>query len=140
MSRSPATHAQPRPRPLSPHLSIYKPTITMVMSVFHRLTGMALYGGTALVALWLSSAAGSQSYYDAVNAIYNSWFGRLVLLVYTWVLLHHMLGGIRHLIWDTGAGLDKPTATRFGWMTLIGSLALTVVIWIVGYMVRGGQA
>lgn len=140
MSRSPATQAQPRPRPLSPHLSIYKVTITMAMSVFHRLTGMALYAGTLLVALWLSAAAGSQSYYDAVNGIYNSWFGRLVLLVYTWVLLQHMLGGIRHFVWDTGAGLDKATASRFGWMTLIGSLVLTVVIWVVGYMVRGGQA
>lgn len=134
MSHSPAT----RDRPLSPHLTIYRPTITMTMSIVHRITGCALYVGTLLVAWWLTAAAGPQSYFDFVNGIFGSWFGQLVLLGYTWALMHHMLGGIRHFVWDTGAGLEKHTASKIAWATLIGSVILTILIWIVGYMVRGG--
>ena len=134
MSHSPAT----RDRPLSPHLTIYRPTITMTMSIMHRITGCALYVGTLLVAWWLTAAAGPQSYFDFVNGIFGSWFGQLVLLGYTWALMHHMLGGIRHFVWDTGAGLEKHTASKIAWATLIGSVILTILIWVVGYMVRGG--
>ncbi|CAM5428564.1 succinate dehydrogenase, cytochrome b556 subunit [Mesorhizobium sp. UC22_110] len=134
MSHSPAT----RDRPLSPHLTIYRPTITMTMSIVHRITGCALYVGTLLVAWWLTAAAGPQSYFDFVNGIFGSWFGQLVLLGYTWALMHHMLGGIRHFVWDTGAGLEKHTASKIAWATLIGSVILTILIWVVGYMVRGG--
>ena len=134
MSHSPAT----RDRPLSPHLTIYRPTITMTMSIVHCITGCALYVGTLLVAWWLTAAAGPQSYFDFVNGIFGSWFGQLVLLGYTWALMHHMLGGIRHFVWDTGAGLEKHTASKIAWATLIGSVILTILIWVVGYMVRGG--
>ena len=134
MSHSPAT----RDRPLSPHLTIYRPTITMTMSIVHRITSCALYVGTLLVAWWLTAAAGPQSYFDFVNGIFGSWFGQLVLLGYTWALMHHMLGGIRHFVWDTGAGLEKHTASKIAWATLIGSVILTILIWVVGYMVRGG--
>ena len=134
MSHSPAT----RDRPLSPHLTIYRPTITMTMSIVHRITGCALYVGTLLVAWWLTAAAGPQSYFDFVNGIFGSWFGQLVLLGYTWALMHHMLGGIRHFVWDTGAGLEKHTASKIAWATLIGSVILTILIWVIGYMVRGG--
>jgi succinate dehydrogenase / fumarate reductase, cytochrome b subunit len=133
MSQSPAT----RQRPLSPHLTIYKPPITMTMSIVHRITGGALYFGTLLVAWWLTAAAGPQSYFDFVNRVYGSVIGQLILFGYTWALMHHMLGGVRHLIWDTGAGHEKHTASRIAWMTLAGSVALTLLIWVVGYMVRG---
>jgi succinate dehydrogenase / fumarate reductase flavoprotein subunit len=83
-------------RPLSPHLSIYKQIPTMVMSIVHRFTGMALYAGTLLVAWWLVAAASGEAYFDWVNGIFGSILGRLVLFGYTWALLHHMLGGIRH--------------------------------------------
>ncbi len=131
---SPAT----RNRPLSPHLTVYRPPITMTMSIMHRITGGALYFGTLLVAWWLTAAAGPQGYFDFVNGIFGSWFGRLVLFGYTWALMHHMLGGVRHLVWDTGAGLEKHTASKIGWATVVGSVVLTLAIWIVGYMVRGG--
>lgn len=134
MSHSPAT----RDRPLSPHLTIYRPAITMTMSIVHRITGGALYFGTLLVAWWLTAAAGPQSYFDFVNGIFGSWFGQLVLLGYTWALMHHMLGGIRHFVWDTGAGLEKHTASKIAWATLVGSVILTILIWVVGCMVRGG--
>ncbi|WP_315926229.1 succinate dehydrogenase, cytochrome b556 subunit [Mesorhizobium sp. SP-1A] len=134
MMSSPAT----RNRPLSPHLTVYRPPITMTMSIMHRITGGALYFGTLLVAWWLTAAAGPQGYFDFVNGIFGSWFGRLVLFGYTWALMHHMLGGVRHLVWDTGAGLEKHTASKIGWATVVGSVVLTLAIWIVGYMVRGG--
>ena len=134
MSHSPAT----RDRPLSPHLTIYRPAITMTMSIVHRITGGALYFGTLLVAWWLTAAAGPQSYFDFVNGIFGSWFGRLVLFGYTWALMHHMAGGIRHPIWDTGVGLEKHTASKIAWATLAVSVVLTILVWVVGLMVRGG--
>ena len=133
MSKSPATRA----RPLSPHLTVYRMPITMTMSIVHRITGGALYFGTLLVAAWLMAAASSQATFDWVNWAFGSWLGRLVLFGYTWALMHHMLGGVRHLVWDTGAGLEKHTASKIGWATLAGSIALTLLIWIAGYMARG---
>jgi succinate dehydrogenase / fumarate reductase cytochrome b subunit len=133
MSKATATRA----RPLSPHLTIYRPPITMTMSIVHRITGGALYFGTLLVAWWLIAAATSQSYFDFVNVILGSWIGRLVLFGYTWALVHHMLGGVRHLIWDTGAGLEKHAASRIAWATIAGSVMLTVLIWFAGYAARG---
>jgi succinate dehydrogenase / fumarate reductase cytochrome b subunit len=133
MSNSTAT----RQRPLSPHLFIYKPIPTMVMSIVHRMTGAALYFGTLLVAWWLIAASISQEYFDLVSAVYGSWIGRLVLFCYTWALVHHMIGGIRHLVWDTGTGLEKETATKMAWVTVVASVVLTILIWIAGYMARG---
>jgi len=123
-------------RPLSPHLSIYKPIPTMVMSIFHRVTGAALYFGTILVAWWLFAAATGEAYFEWVNGFFGSFFGRLILFGYTWALIHHMLGGIRHLFWDTGRGLAKETTTKFAYATIIGSIVLTLVLWVIGYSVR----
>lgn len=134
MSQSQAT----RQRPLSPHLSIYRPAITMTTSILHRITGGALYFGTLLVAWWLIAAATSEEYFNFVSWLYGSWFGLIVLFGYTWALMLHLLGGIRHLIWDTGTGLEKHTASKIAWATLIGSVVLTLLVWIVGYAARGG--
>lgn len=133
MSRSAATRA----RPLSPHLQVYRLIPTMLMSIVHRITGGALYFGTLLVAAWLLAAATSQEWFDWLSWLYGSWIGRLVLFGYTWTLLHHMIGGIRHLVWDTGTGLDKQTATRIAVAMPFISVALTILVWVVGYMVRG---
>ncbi len=117
-------------RPLSPHLQIYKPIPTMVMSILHRVTGAAMYFGILLVAWWLVAAASGPAYYEFCHAILSSWPGMIVLFGFTWALMHHMLGGIRHLIWDTGHLFDKETSTKLAWATLIGSVGLTVLIWI----------
>ena len=138
MSKSPATRELTRrERPLSPHLTIYRPPITMTMSIIHRITGGALYFGTLLVAVWLMAAATSQGAFDWVNWAFGTWLGRLVLFGYTWALMHHMLGGVRHFIWDTGAGLEKHTASKIAWATLAGSVVLTLLIWVAGTMARG---
>jgi len=123
-------------RPLSPHLSIYKPIPTMMMSIAHRITGVALYAGTLLVACWLLAAASGEATFDWVNGIFGSIIGRLVLFGYTWALMHHMLGGLRHFIWDTGRGFDPATSTKMAWATLAGSITLTILIWIAGYAIR----
>jgi succinate dehydrogenase / fumarate reductase cytochrome b subunit len=133
MSKATATRA----RPLSPHLTVYRWPITMTMSILHRVTGGALYFGTLLVAWWLIAAATSESYFEFVSMILGSWFGRLVLFGYTWALIHHMIGGLRHLIWDTGAGLEKHTASRIAWANIAISIVLTVLVWIAGYAARG---
>ena len=108
----------------------------MVMSIAHRVTGAALYVGTILVAWWLIAAASGEVYFDLVNGIFGSFIGRLILFGYTWALVHHMLGGIRHFIWDTGKGFDKDVSTKMAWATLAGSIILTILIWIIGYATR----
>lgn len=118
-------------RPLSPHLSIYKLSPTMMMSIVHRITGGALYFGTLLVAWWLIAAAAGPAYFEFANGIFGSFIGRLILFGYTWALLHHMLGGLRHLVWDTGHGLDKHVSTKMAWLVLAGSISLTIIIWAI---------
>ncbi len=131
---APATRL--KPRPLSPHLQIYKPIPTMVMSIAHRITGGALYFGTLIVAWWITAAAGSESYYNFVSGVIGSWLGQLILFGYTWALMFHMLGGIRHLVWDTASYMEKHTATKLAWATLIGSIILTILIWVAVFALR----
>lgn len=121
----------PAERPLSPHLQIYKPTITMVMSVLHRITGAALFFGTLLLVVFLVALASGKTSFTMAQAVYGSWIGKLVLFGYTWALFQHMCGGIRHFIWDTGAGLERETRMKLAWATFFGSLALTVLAWAV---------
>jgi len=127
-------------RPLSPHLQIYSPMFTMIMSVMHRITGAALYFGTIILAWWLISAASGAHYFSFVNAFVSSWLGQLILFGYTWALIHHMIGGIRHFIWDTGAMFDKRSLEVSAWAMFITSVALTWAVWIAGYLVMGGRS
>src|ERR1700759_1017729 len=117
MASSDALPGPRRPRPLSPHLSIYRPTMTMAMSIAHRISGVALYVGV------LSDFVGS-------------FIGLVVLFVVTWALFHHLVGGVRHIIWDAGYGLDAPLRDQMAWATLIGGFALTVLVWIIGLAVQ----
>ena len=120
-------------RPLSPHLSVYKPIPTMVMSILHRMPGAALFFGTLLLAWWLIAAASGPSAFETANAFFGSFFGRLILFGYTWALIHHMLGGIKHLVQDTGKALEKNFTTKMAVLQPVASIALTVLVWIVGY-------
>lgn len=119
-------------RPLSPHLQIYKPIPTMVMSIVHRITGAALAAGTILLAWWLIAAASGKPYFDWVSWLFGTWIGLLVLFGYTWALIHHMLGGIRHFVWDMGHGFEKHFATKVALIMPVVSICLTVLVWIVG--------
>ena len=133
--------SSPRPqrsRPLSPHLQIYRPMLTMTMSIVHRITGSALYLGTLLLVWWLVAAASGPNAYANVEWFMGTLIGRVVLFGYTWSLLHHMLGGIRHLIWDTLHGMEPSERELLTLATLVGSVLLTLVVWVVGYLAMGG--
>jgi len=136
MSETKAGNKAARPRPLSPHLSVYKPIPTMVMSILHRITGIALYFGMFLFAWWLFAAATNQAYFEWVNGVFASLLGRLVLLGFTWALIHHMLGGIKHLVQDTGRAMEKDFSTKMARFHWIGSLALTILLWVIAYAAR----
>ena len=125
-------------RPLSPHISIYRPTLTMMMSIVHRVTGAALYFGTLLLVWWLAAAAAGPHAYGNVQWFMETLFGRLILFGYTWALIHHALGGVRHLIWDTGRGFGPQERERLAVATIVGSVSWTVVIWVLGYLYMGG--
>ncbi len=130
--------ASRRSRPLSPHLQIYRPTLTMTMSIAHRITGAALYFGMLLLAWWVISAASGPNAYATFEAFIGSFIGRVILFGYTWALLHHMLGGIRHLIWDTLHGFQPAEREWLTLATLVGSIVLTIVVWVIGYLAVGG--
>ncbi|MER2534263.1 MAG: succinate dehydrogenase, cytochrome b556 subunit [Rhizobiaceae bacterium] len=133
----PATQTRARSRPLSPHLTVYRWPITMTMSILHRISGGALYVGTLLVAWWLIALATSADSFGLADAVLTSWFGLLVLFGFTWALMVHLLGGVRHLVWDTGAGLEKTTASSLAWATLVGSVVLTILVWAGYFLIAG---
>jgi len=121
----------PGSRPLSPHLSIYRFTLTMTMSIVHRATGIALYGGTLLLVLWLLAAASGGGFFDGVVWLFGSWFGQLVLFGYTWVLFHHMFGGIRHFVWDFTQMMDPAGRELAVRLQLGASIILTLLVWAI---------
>lgn len=126
-------------RPLSPHLQVYRPQFTSVLSILHRLTGVALAFGTIMLVYWLLAAAAGEARYDEARALVGSWFGRLVLFGWSFALFYHLLNGIRHLFWDMGHGFELATATRTGWAVVIGSVVLTAIAWILGLQIVGGM-
>jgi succinate dehydrogenase / fumarate reductase cytochrome b subunit len=123
-------------RPLSPHLEIFRLYLTMVMSILHRITGAALYVGTIILAVWLLAAATGRSGFESVQWFMGSFIGRIILFGYTWALMHHLVGGIRHLIWDTGIGFGKEARDNLARLTIIGCVVLTIVLWILAYAIR----
>jgi succinate dehydrogenase / fumarate reductase cytochrome b subunit len=109
-----------------------------MMSIAHRITGAALYFGTGLLAWWLIAIATGPNAYADFEWFIGSIIGQLILFGYTWALMHHMLGGIRHLIWDTLRGFEPNERELLTMATLIGSIALTLVLWVLGYLAMGG--
>jgi len=111
--------------------------LSMMMSIAHRITGGALYFGTLLLVWWLLAVATGPGAYAAFQSVASSIIGRLVLFGYTFALLHHMLGGLRHLIWDTGTGLGAAEREFMVRANLLGSIALTILLWVGGYLLGG---
>ncbi len=123
-------------RPLSPHLTIYRFRPTMAMSIVHRITGAALYVGTLLLVWWLVAAASGPDAFATASAVFGSFIGQLVLFGYTWALIHHMLGGLRHFAWDMGYADSKEMSTTLAVATLVGSVTITVLLWL-GILIFG---
>ncbi len=118
-------------RPLSPHLQVYKPQLTSVLSITHRATGVALAAGTVLLVWWLFAAAAGPEAFATVQGFMGSWFGYLVLFGFTYALMYHLCNGIRHLFWDAGYGFELETVYKSGWVTVAGSVVLTVIAWAI---------
>lgn len=114
-------------RPLSPHLTIYRPQLTSITSILTRITGNALIIAVIMVVWWLMAAATSPEYFEFANGILTSWFGSLVLVLSTLGVWYHFLAGLRHLYFDAGHGLDIETAEKLGWGCIIGSVVLTAI-------------
>ena len=114
-------------RPLSPHLTIYRPQLTSMTSIFTRITGNALLAAALLIVWWFLAAATSAEYFAVADGVITSWFGDLVMTLSVWALWYHALAGLRHLYWDTGRGLEVETAEKLGLAVIAGSFVLTLI-------------
>lgn len=123
-----------KPRPLSPHLQIYRPQMTSMMSIAHRATGVALTTGTLVVAIWLIALAMGAETYVMVAGLLAHPLGQFVLFGYSAVLIYHALNGIRHLSWDVGYGLTIPEVYRNGVIVLVLTVLLTAALWLSVWM------
>lgn len=123
---------KPDSRPLSPHLQIYSFKLHMAMSIFHRITGVALAVGTLLLLYWLGSAAAGPQAYETASAVIGSWFGMLLLFGWSCALFYHLCNGIRHMFWDAGKLFEKDEIYKSGIVVLAAAVALTVLAWILG--------
>ncbi|MBL4618513.1 MAG: succinate dehydrogenase, cytochrome b556 subunit [Alphaproteobacteria bacterium] len=125
-------------RPLSPHLQIWRFTVTMAASITHRATGAVLYGGTLLLAAWLFAAASNPMMFAGISAIIHSPIGVVIIAGYVWAIMFHAMNGLRHLYWDSGRGLAPKTAKVTSWVIYVGSLLLAAIILWAGYAANGG--
>lgn len=119
-------------RPLSPHIFIYKPMLTMMLSMIHRITGAALYFGTALLVWWLVALATNGEAFATVTWFMGSPVGLLIMIGYTWALFHHMVGGIKHFLWDFGKGFELDTVELVAKIAVAVPILLTILVWAVG--------
>ncbi len=117
-------------RPLSPHLQIYRPQLTSVMSISHRATGIVLALGLVALTYWLMAAASGPAAFSTAQAVFGSIIGRLLMFVWSYCLFYHLCNGVRHLIWDTGHALDLDDVYTSGYVAIIASVVLTLVTWI----------
>ena len=120
-----------RQRPLSPHLQIYKPQLTSILSILHRATGVALSIGSIILVSWVVALSLGETAYSSYPMIISNWFGKLVLFGFTFGLFYHLSNGIRHLFWDAGYGYDLKVAYTSGTLVIISSLTLTIVTWFI---------
>ena len=123
---------RPVHRPLSPHLQVYKPQLTSVLSILHRATGIALSVGALYLATWVIYAAASPKAYALFQGFNGSIAGRIVLGGWLFAAFYHLCNGIRHLFWDAGYGFELKDAYRSGWIVVTVALIATLVSWIVG--------
>ncbi len=116
-------------RPLSPHISIYRWPITMALSILHRASGIALSVGFIVLVAWLFDAAAGPDAYAVFLSIMDTVFGKLLLIAWSLAFFYHLSNGLRHLLWDTGVGLEKEQANRSSWMVLAATIVLTAGFW-----------
>lgn len=124
-------------RPLSPHLQVYRPQLTSVLSILFRIMGVATSIGSIVLIWWLVAAASGPEYFEFVQSFLGSWFGRLMLFGWTLALVFHLCNGIRHLYWDAGKGLELETAYASGKAVMIFTVLITLGLWVLAYALGG---
>lgn len=134
MSDAKAQPRGPQDRPMSPHLQVWRWHVTMATSILHRATGMALYAGALVIAGWFITLAAGPEAFDSYRALLGSPIGYLVLFGLTFSLFYHLGNGIRHLVWDTGRGLEPKTADMSGWAAIVFAIVATVLIWVIAFV------
>jgi succinate dehydrogenase / fumarate reductase, cytochrome b subunit len=134
MSDAKAQPRGPQDRPMSPHLSVWRWHVTMATSILHRATGMALYVGALIAAGWFIALAAGPDAFGGYRAFLGSPIGYLILFGLTFSLFYHLGNGIRHLVWDTGRGLEPKTADMSGWAAIVFAIVATVLIWVIAFV------
>ena len=124
----------PSKRPLSPHLQVYRLTLSMIMSGLHRITGLCLVAGMVLLTWWLLAAAAGQNHYGVFEAFATSWIGRLILFGFSWAALHHLIGGLRYLVWDHGIWIENEEREWLILANIVGSIACTILLWVILFL------
>lgn len=137
MAESQSSGVKRHPRPVSPHLQVYKPQLTSFTSILHRFTGIALAAGVLYLLCWLLAAAHGAESFDRLQEFNGSFIGRILLFGWSVAFFYHLLNGIRHLAWDAGFGFELPAATKSGYAVLIGTAILTIAAWVIGYFQMG---
>lgn len=127
----------PAERPLSPHIQVYRPQLTSVLSIAHRITGLALSVGTLFLIWWLVAAATGDGAFATAQGFFGSWLGLLILFGFAFSFFFHLCNGIRHLFWDAGYGYDIRTTYASGWTVVVASGVLTFLAFAVGLAMRG---
>jgi len=117
-------------RPLSPHLQVYRPQLTAILSITHRATGMFLVLGSLLLVYWLHALAGGAVRYADAQDFFASFWGHLLLLGWSYALFYHLCNGIRHLCWDIGIGYELDAVYKSGWTVVGASVVLTALSWL----------
>ena len=126
-----------RPRPLSPHLQVYRPQITSFLSIMHRFTGIILALSTLLFSYWLLSATYGPEKFAIAQTVMSSWFGQSVLCGLTFSVFYHLSNGIRHLAWDAGWGFELDRVKITGWLIILFTTAMTVLTLVAAYSASG---
>jgi succinate dehydrogenase / fumarate reductase cytochrome b subunit len=124
-----------RERPLSPHLQVYRWSLSMALSILHRISGVALSAGAILLVWWLMAVAAGGDHYARFVTCVSSPLGQVALFGWTLAVVYHLLSGLRHLLWDTGWGFERERAQMTGWLVVVGTVVLTAVVWL---LARGG--
>lgn len=125
-----------QPRPLSPHLQVYRPQLTSVLSIAHRISGVVLGAGALLLTWWLVAAVEGPESFEEVQTIIGSWYGRLLIFGFTLAFFFHLCNGVRHLFWDLGYGLELKSVYRSGWVVMVLTVVLTLFSWLLGYAIK----
>jgi succinate dehydrogenase cytochrome b subunit len=116
-------------RPLSPHMQIYKPQLTSIMSILHRIMGVSLSFGSIMLVWWLFALAAGPADFSSAQSFFGSWFGLIILFGFSFALFYHLCNGIRHLVWDTVSNLEIKQVYNSGWAVIIATFILTAICW-----------